>query len=376
MSNITSINLDIAIIGGGNAGITLASKLSAQKSPLKTLVFEPKTPQQRDCCWSLWATPDQCESLKPSMLGKWAQWRLIDDVSEVVLKSDEYQYTSLSAASYLQHCEDSLKGTDNIKRSTVEQLAKEAGITSFKADGQNYTAKTVFDSRPPVTASNSLCQHFMGWEIRTKAPMTETEIATLMDFRVDQSKGLHFIYALPFSSNHLFLESTMISRTLEDKQWYRDAMHQWLQRHNIEVDELLREEVGVIAMEEPPEISIPLGAIGAASGAVRLSSGYAFSAIQTQMTRLANGISVGNYSVPKPTSGYLDAMDRVFNGVLLAKPDLAVDIFMRTGRALNGDQFARFMLGTAGIIEWAKVIFAMPKRVFIRQLWRQVVGHD
>ena len=376
MSNITSINLDIAIIGGGNAGITLASKLSAQKSPLKTLVFEPKTPQQRDCCWSLWATPDQSKSLKPSMLGKWAQWRLIDDVSEVVLKSDEYQYTSLSAASYLQHCEDSLKGTDNIKRSTVEQLAKEAGITSFKADGQNYTAKTVFDSRPPVTASNSLRQHFMGWEIRTKAPMTETDIATLMDFRVDQSKGLHFIYALPFSSNHLFLESTMISRTLEDKQWYRDAMHQWLQRHNIEVDELLREEVGVIAMEEPPETSIPLGAIGAASGAVRLSSGYAFSAIQTQMTRLANGISVGNYSVPKPTPGYLDAMDRVFNGVLLAKPDLAVDIFMRTGRALNGDQFARFMLGTAGIIEWTKVIFAMPKRVFIRQLWRQVVGHD
>ena len=369
MSNITSINLDIAIIGGGNAGITLASKLSAQKSPLKTLVFEPKTPQQRDCCWSLWATPDQCASLKPSMLGKWAQWRLIDDVSEVVLKSDEYQYTSLSAVS-------SLEGTDNIKRSTVEQLAKEAGITSFKADGQNYTAKTVFDSRPPVTASNSLRQHFMGWEIRTKAPMTETDIATLMDFRVDQSKGLHFIYALPFSSNHLFLESTMISTTLEDKQWYRDAMHQWLQRHNIEVDELLREEVGVIAMEEPPETSIPFGAIGAASGAVRLSSGYAFSAIQTQMTRLAKGISVGNYSVPKPTSGYLDAMDRVFNGVLLAKPDLAVDIFMRTGRALNGDQFARFMLGTAGIIEWAKVIFAMPKRVFIRQLWRQVVGHD
>ena len=94
------------------------------------------------------------------------------------------------------------------------------------------------------------------------------------------------------------------------------------------------------------------------------------------MTRLANGISVGNYSVPKPTSGYLDAMDRVFNGVLLAKPDLAVDIFMRTGRALNGDQFARFMLGTAGIIEWTTVIFAMPKRVVIRQLWRQVVGHD
>jgi lycopene beta-cyclase len=94
------------------------------------------------------------------------------------------------------------------------------------------------------------------------------------------------------------------------------------------------------------------------------------------MTRLAGGIATGDYLVPKPTPSYLSAMDRVFNGVLLSRPDLAVDIFMSTGRALNGDQFARFMLGSASLWEWIKVIFAMPKRVFIRQVWRQVFGHD
>lgn len=82
----------------------------------------------------------------------------------------------------------------------------------------------------------------MGWEIRTKTRISETDIATLMDFRVDQSRGLHFIYALPFSDHHLFIESTMISKTLEDKQWYRDAISHWLQRHGIEVDELLRKK--------------------------------------------------------------------------------------------------------------------------------------
>lgn len=97
MSKITDIHLDVAIIGGGNAGITLASTLSAQPSQLKTLVFEPKTPQQRDCCWSLWATPGQSKNLDKSILGKWAQWRLIDDSSEVLLKSYNYEYITLSA---------------------------------------------------------------------------------------------------------------------------------------------------------------------------------------------------------------------------------------------------------------------------------------
>ena len=376
MSKITDIHLDVAIIGGGNAGITLASTLSAQPSQLKTLVFEPKTPQQRDCCWSLWAISGQSKNLDKSVLGKWAQWRLIDDSSEVLLKSHTYEYITLSAEKYLQHCEDSLAGSVGIQRCAVDQLSQGSGSVVFQAGGKSYTAKNLFDSRPPVVASNSLRQHFMGWEIRTKTRISETDIATLMDFRVDQSRGLHFIYALPFSDHHLFIESTMISKTLEDKQWYRDAISHWLQRHGIEVDELLREEIGVIPMEEIPHTALTSASIGAASGAVRLSSGYAFAAIQAQMTRLAGGIATGDYSVPKPTSSYLSAMDRVFNGVLLSRPDLAVDIFMRTGRALNGDQFARFMLGSASLWEWIKVIFAMPKRVFIRQVWRQVLGHD
>jgi lycopene beta-cyclase len=376
VSKATDIHLDVAIIGGGNAGITLAATLSAQKSPLKTLVFEPKTPQQRDCCWSLWATPAQSKNLDRSILGKWPQWRLIDDSREVLLKSHNYEYITLSAEKYLQHCEDNLAGSVGIQRCAVDQLSLGSGSVAFQAGGKSYTAKNLFDSRPPAVANNSLRQHFMGWEIRTKTRISETDIATLMDFRVDQSRGLHFIYALPFSDHHLFIESTMISKTLEDKQWYRDAISHWLQRHGLEIDELLREEIGVIPMEEIPHAALTSASIGAASGAVRLSSGYAFAAIQAQMTRLAGGIATGDYSVPKPTSSYLSAMDRVFNGVLLSRPDLAVDIFMRTGRALNGDQFARFMLGSASLWEWIKVTFAMPKRVFIRQVWRQVLGHD
>lgn len=109
---------------------------------------------------------------------------------------------------------------------------------------------------------------------------------------------------------------------------------------------------------------------------MRLSSGYAFSAIQTQMTKLTEGIVKGNYKVPTATSSHLNFMDRVFNDVLISNPRLGIDLFIRTAGALKGDQFAHFMLGSASLTVWLKVIIAMPKWPFIKAVWRQVLSHD
>ena len=76
---------------------------------------------------------------------------------------------------------------------------------------------------------------------------------------------------------------------------------------------------------------------------------------------------MGNYSIPKPINKGLKRMDTIFNGVLLNHPNLGTEIFMRTAKALTGDQFARFMLGEADTYIWAKVIAAMPKLPFIKQ---------
>ena len=61
-------------------------------------------------------------------------------------------------------------------------------------------------------------------------------------------------------------------------------------------------------------------------------------------------------------------MDSIFNAVLLNYPQLSSQIFMRTAKVLNGDQFARFMLGQADAFIWAKVIAAMPKAPFLKQM--------
>jgi lycopene beta-cyclase len=49
---------------------------------------------------------------------------------------------------------------------------------------------------------------------------------------------------------------------------------------------------------------------------------------------------------------------------------------MATAKALNAEQFSRFMLGRAGLIEWVRVILAMPKWPFIKSALQQLLAHD
>lgn len=375
MSN-NSHEVDIAIIGGGNAGLTLAAQLAAQKCPPHTVVIEPQTPDQRDCSWGLWAQAPQAEQLSHSTKGRWRRWQLIDHHSRVTHSSDQYSYISLSSADYLRHCTTQLRQPVTQVQESVSALKPEQDRTRVVTDQNQYSAKTVYDSRPPKIVGNGLQQHFLSWHIYTQQPLEDADIATLMDFRVDQSRGLHFIYALPFSDRHLLVESTMISATIESKDWYRQAIEGWLHQNNIQAAEIISEEIGVIPMDTlatDKQTRQPLIApIGAASGAVRRSSGYAFQHIQQQVSQLAAGIEQGNRSVPTPISSRLTTMDKIFNGVLISRPDLAVSLYMRMAKALNGDQFSRFMLGKATIGDWLRVIAAMPKGAFLNQLVKQL----
>ena len=374
-----STEFDIAIIGGGNAGFTLAAQLAAQDNPPSTVVIEPQTTQQRDCSWGLWALDQQTEQLSHSVKGRWRRWQLIDNTSRVVHSSNQYSYLSLSSADYLIDRAAQLREPVSLIEDSVKALHSQQHKTIVETEKGRYSVKTVYDSRPPKIAEDGLRQHFLGWHIHTKEPIDDPDMATLMDFRVDQSRGLHFIYALPFSDHHMLIESTLISAELEPQSWYRDAIERWLRDNNIEVAEVICEEAGVIPMDTLISDSASpvsdgmasIASIGAASGAVRRSSGYAFQHIQQQISQLAAGIAQGNMAVPAPISSRLTVMDKIFNGVLLSRPELAVSLYMRMAQALNGDQFARFMLGQATANDWLRVIAAMPKIPFLLETLKQ-----
>ena len=66
-----SSQIDIAIIGGGSAGMSLAANLADLSPHTEVRVFEPKTEEERDCHWSFWGTGRHVETLKPACKGSW-----------------------------------------------------------------------------------------------------------------------------------------------------------------------------------------------------------------------------------------------------------------------------------------------------------------
>ena len=67
-------------------------------------------------------------------------------------------------------------------------------------------------------------------------------------------------------------------------------------------------------------------------------------------------------------------MDDVFVNVMKDWPDAAPNIFIRMARGLDGDEFALFLSGEATWPLRLKVIFIMPKWIFIRSFTRRIVG--
>ncbi len=111
-------------------------------------------------------------------------------------------------------------------------------------------------------------------------------------------------------------------------------------------------------------------AIGANGGCVRASSGYAFAFIQKQVQQIAQRLAKGQKITKTriPIARSINGWTGCF--LVFSKPIQRprLNCFCGWARALTGDELAKFMSGFADVSIYAKLILAMPKRMFIRQI--------
>ena len=367
-------NEDISIWGAGCAGLSLARALAPHlasgRISAKAAIYGALTPAiEHSHIWGFWQTGWLAEAAQLSRKS-WQYWQIITPFGRVTQKSERFAYHGLESAVWLKDCLKQAEGQLAFKQGAPEPGA---GAGDGDGDGQRLGLGLglVLDSRTPDVPENSLLQHFKGWEIKTDKAVFDANILTLMDFRCDQSRGIHFIYLLPFSENTALVESTFFSEQTEDSTFYEQAIQTYLKDiYQIEDFQILREEAGCIPMNFLSPRDPSLLAIGANGGCVRASSGYAFAFIQKQVQQIARHLAEGQKitQIPVPHRAVDRWLDRVFLAVLKAHPEAAPDIFLRMAKALSGDELAKFMSGLADLSIYAKLILAMPKQIFIAQI--------
>ena len=347
--NSGQAKMPIAVLGAGCAALSLAARGNAFSSHQFTII-DPETHVSDDHIWGFWAMPwlDHVTSITRKT---WHNWRIISPDLMLDLSSKTHPYCALSRQEWLTHC---------------RQQARDAGV-SIAHSLDHLNPKQILDSRPPKSPPGALLQHFLGYEITSNHDVFTPDTAILMDFRCDQSRGVHFIYCLPFTQRRALVESTLFSPSLVSEDFYDKAIKNYLANHlGCTVYTIKRRERGVIPMASLQQRESDLTGIGANGGAIRPSSGYAFSFIQKQINQISNNAKPGKpLQVKKPHSRFELMMDQIFLKVIRRQPTLAPVIFTSLARYLNGDEFACFLSGEANMKIWLKVIFAMPTCPFL-----------
>jgi hypothetical protein len=170
--------------------------------------------------------------------------------------------------------------------------------------------------------------------------------------------------------DNALIESTMFSFNEENDEWYIKAIENYLYKfYNLNEWTVLDEEKGSIPMTVIDEPKNDFINIGTMSGAMKPSSGYAMSFIQKQISDLFQNDSIINRNITNPHKKIDLWMDKVFLKVLEADSIMAIDIFIKLGKILNGDEFALFMSGRANMLIRLKIIFKMPKKPFLKALF-------
>src|SRR6185436_1769296 len=158
-------------------------------------------------------------------------------------------------------------GSALLLEAEVVELSAERAVLR---DGRELRGTVVVDARGPE-ASPSVAgrgyQKFLGLEVRLAHPAPGMR-PILMDATVEQKDGFRFVYLLPFAPDRLLIEDTYYSDSPAlDRDVLRARVHAYAAARGLVVDEVVREETGVLPIPWAATAPVP------GKGAVR--AGYA-----------------------------------------------------------------------------------------------------
>ena len=361
----------IGIVGAGLAGLLLARRYIAETAAT-VLLFDPC--RRRDNhIWGFF--DDGRRSLDPARglsVASWPIWTFSDGDKEHRLSGSKACYRAIRSAGYEAALRSALteSGRVTFVGNAVTTCDISGGKPVIEDDGHNrYDVDICYDTRPAPTPEHCMLQHFLGVTVRTPKDVFDDRQARLMDLSVTQTQGIHFMYVLPFSPTDALIESTVFSRIPLQDHWYQQHIKSYLQdRYDVHRYQILETETGIIPLFNgvaDTSFGIPTGL---RAGAMRASSGYAFSQIHDQISAL-DLTAPEHARLPSGPATWLERrMDDILLAVLTRNPALAPELFMRMAAALSADDFAAFMLGrSAGHVK-AGLVLALPKWPFLREV--------
>lgn len=370
---------DFVIAGAGCSGLSLATSLAKANLKQSILLIDKNIHTNQDKTWCFWDTPNS--SVLPFTTTVWQNLTFYSYNYEKKEKILPFNYVGVKSEDFYKYSYEVLKNAKNIDivEENIECIYGLESGACLETETQKFHCRYLFNSTSISSGHfkrhssySSLKQHFQGWFIKIEKPVFEKNTATFMDFRTEQHQDVRFFYVLPYSDREALIEYTIFSKQLLADEAYDEQIEKYIQETlQIEKFTIIEKEKGVIPMEFiHPDTThnhiIPIGIVG---GALKPSTGFAFSLIQKQVDQIIKSIQSDNLHLfKKRIQNRFSFYDTILLHLLQKKEINKSAIFISLFKGNNIATILTFLSEKTGIIGEMKIFSTLPVKVFISAL--------
>ncbi|WP_338674281.1 lycopene cyclase family protein [Streptomyces sp. SCSIO 30461] len=377
-------DVDVAIVGAGAAGLSLARRLTSsgqqatsERGVSIALVDAPEGPlRPPERTWCFWE--EAGGEYDDILAASWDRLRITAvDGTVTTVCCAPLRYKMIRSVPFEERTAELLFCGGCLRYEAVVSHVRDlpgggAEVCGRDVAGVDFrlTARWAFDSRPREAgpARTRWFQHFRGWFVRTERPQFNRAVADLMDFRTPQpARGLSFGYVLPLGARDALVEYTEFSPSILGMDAYERALRHYTGAVlRLGSFRITGAEQGVIPMTDARcarrmgRAVFPIGAVG---GATRPATGYTFAAIQRQTRAITDALTQSRTpSVSRPYSSRSRLMDAVLLRALDAGRIDGPAFFTGLFRQVPAHRLLRFLDGSTHW--WEDVVIGLSTPVW------------
>lgn len=370
---------DFIFAGMGCAGLSLAYRLNQTELRNKKILLIDQAPKNlNDRTWSFWTKK---ETPFDSIVAK--TWDKIAFQSP--LFSDEisilpYQYKMIRGIDFYEFALKNLQQNPNIEivYGNISNIQSQTDGGSLEVNGKIYAGQWIFNSLPPKFSFQKekfhyLSQHFLGWVIETETDTFNPEVATFMDFRIEQKGEARFFYLLPTSKRQSLVEFTIFSENLLSQAEYESELKMYLKDYlkitNYKIIEIEKGNIPMIDEPLPLRHSAFVINMGSTSGSTKPSTGYTFMNIQKQSDLILNELLQNQTPFYKqPFNAHFRRYDSMLLNIMARNRYPTRDIFAMLFKKHPIERIFRFLDEETNFLEDLKIMASVPSMPFFKAL--------
>ena len=370
---------DFVILGGGCSALSFINEVIEQRiTKYSFIIIEKQKKYVDDKSWCFWS--ENIKKNKKIIEASWSTFSFNLGNSTNFLSSINFKYYYIRSIKFYESIKKKISNYAHITlriNETIIRITSKKNYYEVITNKSIYLAKNVLDTRPNIHIYEKnpfLYQCFVGYEIKSEEKINlKKSNAYLMHNMHASNNKFYFEYILPIEKSTYLFELTTFTKTDLPLKIIEKELRIVLSKYFKKPYQIIRKEYGKIPMGFVNNKMIKnkknYFVSGSLAGSIRPSSGYAFVDIQKWSEKAANNLKIkGNIETLEKREVIKKFLDKIFLKVISSDISKAPQIFYYFSKNISPATFIKFMLGEANLLEYLRVIYAMPKRIFLKCL--------